>query len=125
MPVNSDDLTTAYNYQQYLDVAADDTIRVEQCSTGGFTLHEFKKQNVNATDFIYITWNGQSGRAPSSSGVHLQVWDFDGAHWEDMTENNEAAANTDFTMSGSVTSDLDHYYGAGNWVYFRVWQEGV
>jgi hypothetical protein len=109
-------LADAFTYQEYLDVASNDDVRVEQCSTGGYTIQEFKQQNDNNTEFIYVSWNGQSGRATTSSTVYLQVYNQVSPGWETLDSDNATAANTDFDMSGSVTTNVANYYAAGNWV---------
>ena len=125
LPSDDTNLASAFTYQQYLDVALDDETRVEQCSTGGYTIQQFKVQGSNNTNFITVHWNGQSGRATSSSRVVLQIYDRDGGVWEDLDEENEVGANTDFSFDVEIMADLDHYYDGSYWVSFRVWQEGI
>ena len=125
LPSNDTDLGTAFNYQQYLDVALDDETRVEQCTTGGYTIQQFKVQGADDNSFINVVCNCQSGRAPSASKVVLQVYDRVDNAWEDLAEENEVGANTDFTFNVDINSDLDHYYDGSYWVSFRVYQRGI
>jgi hypothetical protein len=125
LPTDGSNLTTAYTYQNYLDVATDDDIRVQQCSTGGFTLHLFKRQNSNNTDFIYITCQVQSSLAPTSSAVYLQVFNNTSGLWETIDSESLVGADIDFNLTGSVITNLSDYYAVGNWVYFRVYQEAA
>ena len=125
MPANDVNLDTAFNYQQYLDVASDDETRVEQCTTGGYTIQQFKVQGADNNSFMNVVWNGQSGRAPSASKVVFQIYDRVDNAWEDLDENAVAGANTDFTFDVDIITDLDHYYDGSYWVSFRVYQQGV
>jgi len=125
LPSDDADLNTAFTYQQYLDVAINDEARVEQCTTGGYTIQLFKQQNANNTDYINVSWEGQSGRTPSASPVYLQVYNQITTTWVAVDSDNTTGDDTDFPLSGSVTTDVGNYYAAGNWVSFRVWQEGI
>ncbi len=125
LPSDDTDLATAFNYQQYLDVATADDNRVEQCSTGGFTIQQFKEQGSNNTDFINVSWEGQSGRAPSLSTVYLQVYNRVSPGWETLDFDNTTGANTDFPLSGTVNTNLSNYYDGTFWVSVRVYQQGV
>ena len=121
LPTTDADLETAFTYQDYLDVASDDTVRVPQVGYR-YGIFLFKDKNANNTNAIQVEWNGQSTVAPSSTKVVLQIYDRNGGVWEDIQENNAALANTDFTLSGTITVDLDHYYDANFWVACRVYQ---
>lgn len=125
LPENDDDLENAFTYQNYLDVEVDDSTRVEQCATDEYSIFVFKDKNSNNTDGISVLWNGQSDLAPSSSVVKLQIWNRTDQEWADVDEDNETAANTDFNLQGTISSDLDKYYDANYWVAFRVYQEAT
>lgn len=47
---------------------------------------------------------------------------YEGTIWEDVTENNVANANTDFTLTG-VVANLTNYKDANNIISCRVYQE--
>lgn len=125
MPGNDTNLTTSFTYQQYLDVAGADNTRVEQCNTGGYTIQQFKNKNINNTDFINIGWEGQSGRAPSSSTVYLQIYNRISEAWENIDYDDLTGADTDFPLSGTVSAFVENYYDVGYWISVRVYQEGI
>jgi hypothetical protein len=125
LPANDTNLDDLFNYQEYVDVGSSNDVRVEQCSTGGYAIQLFKQKGSDNIAFINISWEGQSGRAPSASKVVLQIYDRNGGTWEDLVENNVANANTDFTLNAQVNSDLDHYYDASFWIAIRVYQRGI
>jgi len=65
---------------------------------------------------------GRSSVAPSLKKVVLQIYDREGTTWADVVEDNETAADTDFTLTSNITSDLDHYKDENNIVVCRVYQ---
>jgi hypothetical protein len=125
LPADDTNLATSFTYQQYLDVETNNEVRVEQCSTGGYAIQLFKIKGSNDTNYINISWEGQSSRSTATSKVVLQIFDRNGTVWETLVEENETGANTDFTLNASITSDLDHYYDANFWIAIRVWQQGI
>jgi hypothetical protein len=125
LPGNDTNLTTSFTYQQYMDVADADDTRVEQCNTGGYTIQQFKRQNINNDDFINIDWEGQSGRAPSASTVYLQVYNRTSETWENVDYDDTTGANTDFSLSGTISAFVEKYYDVSYWVSVRIYQEGV
>lgn len=122
LPGNDTDLTTAFTYQQYLDVAIADDTRVEQCAVSGYTIQQFKKKNSNNIDFINVSWEGQSSTAPLSSTVYLQVYNRNSTTWETVDSDNISSADNDFALSGSVIANVGNYYDGSNWVSFRIYQ---
>lgn len=118
-------------------------MRVTQCATDEYTIFLFKKQNVNNTDAIAITWDGQTDLAPASSTVYLQIFNRVSGAWEtkdqmpftydfaaDYDESSEfydgvQAANVDFTLTATISADVGNYYDGSNWVSWRVYQQAI
>jgi len=123
LPGNANDLEFAYSAQDYIDVSSDNEVRVAQTATSQYAIHEFKNY-VGVVSSVNLLWQGQSTLAPSTSKVLLQIWDNDGSTWEDVMENNAAEANTDFELSGTISSDIDHYRDTSNVITCRVYQLG-
>ena len=122
LPTNADPLDTTYSTQDKSDVQFDDATRV---AVSGFNnlIHLYKYRHTNNTDPINLTWNGQASIAPTSKTVKLQIYNFVTPGWEDVQTNSAAAANTDFTLTGTITTDLSEYYDDNNYVYARVYQD--
>lgn len=122
LPGNDTDLATAYSAQDYTDVASDNAVRVGVTGVLGYLIHEFKDKNTNNTDQVTLTWNGQSDVAPSTTSVRLQVYNRNSTTWETLATESSASANTDFTLTGSVTSNLSNYYDGSFYISGRVYQ---
>jgi hypothetical protein len=117
---------------EYDDLTADDTDYVNQTMAvaGGndTAIYILKVQNTDRTNNPNIspTFIGRSARAPSTDNVYLQIWNRNTQSWQtpdsSWTESS-ANANTDFTISpNDITTNLDYYYFADDWVYFLVYQ---
>jgi hypothetical protein len=122
LPGNDTDLSTAYSAQDYTDVASDNAVRVGITGVVPYLLHQFKDKNTNNTDQITMSWNGQSDLAPSTTAVRLQIYNRNSTTWETLATESSAAANTDFTLSGTVTTNLSNYYDGSFYVSGRVYQ---
>jgi hypothetical protein len=122
LPADAADLETLFTAQDYIDVADDDDVYVDQGATDEFAAFLFKDQNTGV-DVFRVTWIGKSSLAPSTSVVKLQVYDWDSPTWEDLDEDNATAADTEFTLTGDILGDLDKYFDGSNWIACRVYQE--
>lgn len=107
----------------YDDVSTENNVYVTQCATDEYTEFLFKNKHVNSTDGFTTTWKGKTDLAPSDSTVYLQVFNRISGLWETKDSDNTTAANTDFTLTGTVDAGVSDYYDAGNWVAWRVYQE--
>jgi len=112
-----------YTEQDELDVATDNGIRVGQSATAEFMLHQFK-DFVGEHGSCTLTWNGQSTLAPSTSPVFLQVFNRNLSAWETVVSNNEASADTDFTLTFEML-DLTNHKDASNVIACRVYQGAI
>jgi len=125
LPSDDTDLDTPYSVQDYIDVATDDNVTVDECAIGGFNEHLFKNKNTNNTDNIQLTIRTQSELAPSLSTVYLQIYNRTTPGWETVDSDSVTAANTEFILTGSITSGLSNYYDINNYISCRVYQELV
>ena len=121
MPGTEADLETSYTAGEVTDVATDDAVRVCQTATGQYAIHLFKNY-IGASSTVSVLWNGQSSIAPSSEKVVLQVYNFDDSQWDDLDEENAAAANTDFNLTSAVDPAANYRDGSGVMVC-RVYQQ--
>jgi len=121
LPTTATPLSTAYTKAEVVNVSSDNSVYTDV--TGNqYLLHMYERTNTNSTDQISATWNGKTTLAPSASTVYLQIWNKTSSSWETLASDNTTAANTDFTLTGSITSSLSDYYQTGNKVVFRVYQ---
>jgi len=121
LPTDDTNLETAFSAQDYIDVATDDGVRVDQSATGQYAEFLFKDKDLSSALNVTITWDGQSSLAPSSSPVILQVFNRTAGEWETIAQNNTANADTDFTLT-YVLSDLDVYRDINGFISCRVYQ---
>lgn len=121
VPTDIKALATAYDGTDKTNVGTDDGTRVSLAGTG-VLLHLYKYRHSNNTDAITLNWNGQSETAPSSKTVRLQIYNFNTPGWEDVDTDNATAANTDFDLTGTISTNIDRYYDDNNYVYARVYQ---
>ena len=120
LPTTSADLDTLYTDQEEIDVSTDNGTYVN-VEGSNYLIHQHAKVNSNKSA-LSIKWNGQSTLAPSSSTVYLQIYNFNTNSWETLSSNNSASANTDFSLTGSKTTNLTYYYDSDNYCYVRVYQ---
>lgn len=125
LPTNTTNMSTLFTQTDYDNAATDDASRAEETGSD-YVIHLFKYDNANNTDNITIDWNGQCADAPSSSTVYLQIWNSNSSSWETLDSDNTTGANTDFDLSGSITSSQSNYYtGSDNTVIARVYQQAA
>lgn len=118
------DLATIYSAQDITDVETDDGVRVGIQGNGtGYLQHLYKFFAANNTDNITVDWNGQVDIAPSSRTVFLQIYNYNTSSWETLDSDNSSGAQIDFNLSGSITANQSNYYGAGNRISARIYQQ--
>jgi hypothetical protein len=124
--LESDDtvLSTNFTEQNYTDVATDDNNFVDLEGVNEYSKFLFKEYNDNASAEVFtVTWKGKSSKAPSGATVYLQVYNRNTSEWENLDTESSASANTEFQLSGSVSSDVANYYDANYLISCRVYQE--
>lgn len=86
----------------------------------------FSRRAATTSDQIDVDWNGKSSVAPTGATVFLDVYRFGATNaWVNQASNNTAAADTEFTLSGSISTNLSEYYeadGSNFWTHWRVRQ---
>ena len=120
LPTNDADLETMYTEQDLIDVATNDGVRVGQTATSEYAVHQFK-DSTSGSNQCTIQWDGQTNCPPSLSTVYLQIYNQISGTWETVDSNNSAPADTDFTLSASM-SDLTNYMTVGELISCRVYQ---
>jgi hypothetical protein len=121
VPTDDSLLANSYSSTDFSNVASDDSTYKDFAGTN-YLVEKGWVYNTNNTDQITMTWNGKSTLAPSSRTVYLQIYNFTTPGWETIASNSSAAANTDFTLTGTQSTSLSNYYTTGNRVAVRVYQ---
>jgi len=124
--LESDDATLSNTFveQDYTDVESDNDIYVCAEGTSAYCKFLFQKYNDGESQSpVSITWKGKSTEAPSSSTVYLQIYNREDTAWENLDSDDSTAENTEFTLSGSQSTDLSDYFDENYVVAFRIYQE--
>jgi len=123
LPSDDSDLSTYYTEEEITEVGLNNSVRIDQETTGKYAIHQYREQAGSATSGSFI-WNGQCSLAPSASIVKLQIYNFDTPGWEDLDSDNASDPDIDFDLQG-VIPDLENYKSPTNEVVCRVWQQQV
>jgi len=120
LPTNKNDLTNTYTSQEVLDVAVDDSAFVGQEGEIGYNIHQFKDY-IGDWGIVSVNCVARSSLAPSSQTVLLQAYNHNLTQWETLNSNNSANADTDFTLSASISTPTD-YWDVNKFITCRVYQ---
>jgi len=127
LPINDNDLETAYSAGEVSDVESYDTVVVGQTATGQYAIHQYR-DFVGANTLCTLTWKGQSTLAPSSSIVVLQIYNYNEVdpdiRWKTVDSDNVEDANTDFILTANM-ADLTDYKKEDNTICCRIYQLSV
>jgi hypothetical protein len=123
LPAGITNLSTPYSAQDYIDVNADDAVRVGMKGTN-YLIHQFTQSAESVSTGIEATCNVQAAYSPQISPVRLQIYNHVTSLWETIAENNTSPPGTDFTLYGIVSGDTAPYYSGMLTVSFRVYQYG-
>ena len=123
LPADDADLENAYSVQDYLDVDTNNEVRVDQTATDEYAIHQFKDY-IGTAGSADLEWEGQSDLAPSDSIVKLQVYDHQGGSWEDVDEDAETVADTDFVLEGNIAETTNYVDGSGV-ISCRIYQLAI
>jgi len=126
LPTDDSDLDILFVPSEYVDVANNDDIYVQQCgrdTLDPYAIFLWKNKHDNNTDIIVSTCVLKTSIAPSVSSVYLQIYNRTDGVWETLDSDSITAADTEFTLSGKKTTDLERYYDEDNWVAHRIYQK--
>lgn len=122
LPTDNSDLANTYTDAQRDDVDSSDDVRFTLTATGGdYAVHQYKDRYTTDNATAETDIELQSSSAPSSNTVYLEVYNHNTGAWEQADSNSSAAADTDFTLSGSVSGS--DYFDAEYVVTWRVYQQ--
>ena len=125
MPAHDSGLENEFLCTDYPKVATDDNIYVQQCARDildPYGIFVWKDKNDNENDTIVSNCILKTSIAPSVNPVLLQIYNHDINEWENLDFNSTANADTEFTLSGTVSEYLDEYYD-NFWVTHRIYQK--
>jgi len=124
LPSKDNNLTNVFSPQEYLDVENLDGRTSIQTSDGGYSTFLFKNKNTNQ-ETISATWTGKSNIAPSSSTVYLQIYNRASTTWETLDTDSTSSVDTNFTLTGTQTTNLSNYFDDNYWISCRVYQQTI
>lgn len=122
LPASDTNLESLFTTTGYANVLTDDNVYEAQTATDQYAIAQFKNKATNASDQIFVSWTGKSSLAPSTSQVVLQIYNRDTTTWETLDTDSATGADSEFTLTGSKTTNLADYYDSNNWVSCRVYQ---
>ena len=122
LPSKDNNLTNTFSAQEYLDVENLDGQTSIQTSDGQYSVFLFKNKNTDQ-ETISTTWTGKSNLAPSSSTVYLQIYNRNSTTWEPLDTDSTSSVNTNFTLTGTKTTNLSNYFDDNYWISCRVYQQ--
>jgi hypothetical protein len=121
LPTAVTDLATTYTPTETGYMSADDTNYSDLTGAGPYLIHQYKNVSTSTTAAINGTWIGRSTKAGSAGTITLQIYNHNTAGWETLASNTTVAANTDFTLAGTQSTNITNYI-SGGYITFRVYQ---
>jgi hypothetical protein len=127
LPATDAELTDRLTICDNQEVSSLDTVYDVEGTVGANVIYLFKNKGDVKNVAFTVNWRGKSNYAPTSSTVYLQAYDrvTGGGTWVEIAHNDAAAANEDFTLTGSVTVNPSNYYDSAGIISCRVYQVGA
>lgn len=123
LPSTNANITDFTIMADYNNIDTLDSITIDNSSpVSGFVLQQYKDNRPNDGNPFSVTWRGKSTEAASSNSINLQVYNQNTPGFETIATNSSVAANTFFTLTGTISSNLSNYYDSNNWITWRVYQ---
>lgn len=123
-PTTNVNLANAYTTQNVGNVTVDDGDYFVEFGSE-YIIQEYKRKWINNTDNIAFTWAGRSTESTVTSPLLIQIYNVNSATWETLAQENRIAADTDFTLQVSKTTNVGNYYASDNTVTFRAYQQVI
>lgn len=126
LPADDSTLETPFICTDYPKVATDDNIYVQQCARDTldpYGVFVWKDKHINSTDVIVSTCKLKVSRASSTNTVYLQIYNRNSGLWETLDSDNVTAADTEFTLNGTQTTNLSYYYDGSFFATHRIYQK--
>jgi len=123
LPADDTNLATAFSAQDYIDVGTENYVYVAQDGVWEYPMFLFKDNKMNIP--LVILWKGKSEIAPSLNTVYLQVYNRTITTWIPVASDNLSGAGSNFTLTGTLTTNLSDYYDVNGWISCRVYQADI
>jgi hypothetical protein len=88
-----------------------------------FTFADKSDTACGSLDSITTQWNGQSSVPGATEGMNLEVYNFSSSTWASIDTDSAFTGDTDFDLTGNLTTSLSNYCDGSNWSYWRVYQD--
>ena len=125
LPEDDTNLANEFTPLEVFYTTAEDDRRVTISATQKYGVYLFKKKPSSGNPTITIKWVGKTNIPGATSSIYLQVYNRNSASWETLATNSDVSAGVEFTMLGSVLSDLNNYYDSNGYASVRVYQQAV
>jgi hypothetical protein len=123
LPITKNNLAIIYGEDDEIAVSEDDGVRVALSGLSvSYLVHQFRIIHDTNKDNVCIKVNLQVSLACSISPVYLQVWNVSTGLWETLATNLTSPADTDFTLSYSIESNISNYFDTNYEIAVRVYQ---
>ncbi len=124
LPTNDALLANSYSDTDRSNIATNDNV-FKDLTGSAYLVEQGWIYHTNNVDEINVAWSGKSTLAPSASAIYLQIYNHTTDAWVTLDFDNTTAIDTEFSLSGSQTTDLSQFYDTGNRVAIRVYQAVV
>ena len=92
-------------------------------SSGGDSSSDMDSTDALTTGSVTVATGGGLIAVAAGRGESVKVWSVGGIGEDlDVDEENEVGVDTDFTLTGNITSDADHYKDTQQIITCRVYQ---
>lgn len=122
LPGDDTALETEFNEAAYTNIEDDDNVYVTQSASDEYPIFLWKDRNTNSTDAITVSCTLKSNCATTEQTAYLQIYNRTTGSWETLDSDSVTARDTEFTLSGTQSTDLSDYYDGDNWISCRVYQ---
>ena len=115
-----------FTSSEYIAVESINNIYTSQNTTivGNYSIFEYK-DFIGSINSVFIIWVGRTSLAPVLSTVYLQVFNNTTQSWETLVSNNITAADINFTLSATISNNLNDYFDEFQRVICRVYQRSI
>ena len=116
-------LTYYFDNIDFSNSASSDDVYTSSTATANTSpIFQFVQKNINNNYAISFNWEGQTTLACSTQNIKLQVYNFNTSAWENKATSTTCSANTDFSATSTVSSNVANYYDTNYWSYWRIYQ---
>jgi len=116
-------LSVDFSTNDYAVISTDNNDYLDLEGTGTYQKKLFKRYYDGGGNLpVVVTWKGKSSISTSGHPITLQVYNHSTSLWEDLTSNNSANADTEFTLTNTIDTNVSNYFGEDLSITYRVYQ---